>query len=91
MPPAYGHVFAFDEDGRVTANLQDPSGAYPEATSVTETDERLYVQSLHAKTLGWLDKAAAGLPAPAPEPATAPPPPAASEPQTKGKARRAQR
>jgi sugar lactone lactonase YvrE len=90
VPPAYGHVFAFDEDGRVTANLQDPSGAYPEATAVTETDERLYVQSLHAKTLGWLDKKAANLPTP-PEAVSAPPPSADAAPQTKGKAQRAQR
>lgn len=90
VPPAYGHVFAFDEDGRVTANLQDPSGAYPETTAITETDERLYVQSLHAKTLGWLDKAAAGLPPP-PEAVSEPPPPAASAPRTKGKKRPAQR
>jgi sugar lactone lactonase YvrE len=61
VPPAYGHVFAFDESGKVLIDLQDPSGAYPEATAVTETDDRLYIQSLHAKTLGWTDKKAAGL------------------------------
>lgn len=53
VPPAYGHVIAFTEDGRVVADLQDPTGAYPETTAVTETRERLYVQSLHAKGLGW--------------------------------------
>lgn len=51
---SYGHVVAFDEEGRVTADLQDPSGTYPETTGVTETAERLYIHSLHAKTLGWL-------------------------------------
>lgn len=56
VPKAYGHVIAFTEDGRVVADLQDPSGAYPETTAVTETRDRLYVQSLHAKTLGWLPK-----------------------------------
>lgn len=61
VPAAYGHVMAFDETGRVRADLQDPSGAYPETTAITETADRLYVQSLHAKTLGWLHKAAAGL------------------------------
>jgi len=61
VPPAYGHVFAFDESGKVLADLQDPSGAYPEATAVTETEDRLYIQSLHAKTLGWMDKKKAGL------------------------------
>ncbi len=54
VPRAYGHVMAFTEDGRVVADLQDPSGAYPETTGVTETRDRLYVQSLHAHGLGWL-------------------------------------
>ncbi len=61
VPPAYGHVFAFDENGKVLADLQDPSGAYPETTAVTESDDRLYIQSLHSKTLGVLEKKAAGL------------------------------
>ncbi len=56
VPPAYGHVFAFTEDGRIVADLQDPSGAYPETTAITETGDRLYVQSLHAKGLGWMPK-----------------------------------
>ncbi len=56
VPPAYGHVFAFTEDGAVVADLQDPSGAYPETTAVTETADRMYVQSLHAKGLGWKTK-----------------------------------
>ena len=56
IPESYGHVMAFTEDGRIVADLQDPSGAYPETTSVTETADRLYVQSLHAKSLGWLPR-----------------------------------
>jgi hypothetical protein len=40
----------------VLVDLQDPSGAYPETTAVTETADRLYIQSLHAKTLGWMPK-----------------------------------
>jgi sugar lactone lactonase YvrE len=56
IPQAYGHVFAFTEDGRVVADWQDPSGAYPETTAITETPDRLYVQSLHARTLGWLPR-----------------------------------
>lgn len=47
---------AFSEDGKVLADLQDPSGAYPETTAVTETADRLYIQSLHAKGLGWMLK-----------------------------------
>jgi sugar lactone lactonase YvrE len=61
VPPAYGHVFAFDESGKVLLDLQDPSGAYPETTAITEAGDRLYVQSLHAKTLGWLQTSKAGL------------------------------
>jgi sugar lactone lactonase YvrE len=52
----YGHVFAFDEDGRVTEDLQDPRGAYPETTGATETAERLYIHSLHAHTIGWVPR-----------------------------------
>ena len=29
------------------------AGSYPESTSVTETADRLIVQSLHQKVLGW--------------------------------------
>lgn len=53
---SYGHVFAIDEEGRVMADLQDPSGAYPEATGVTETADRLYIHSLHAHGIGWLPR-----------------------------------
>jgi hypothetical protein len=53
---SYGHVFAIDEEGRVTADLQDPSGAYPETTGVTETADRLYIHSLHAHGIGWLPR-----------------------------------
>ncbi len=56
VPKAYGHVIAFSEDGRVLADLQDPSGAYPETTAITETPERWYVQSLHAHGIGWLPR-----------------------------------
>ncbi len=52
----YGHVFAFDEQGRVTQDLQDPSGAYPSTTGATETAERLYIHSLTARTIGWLPR-----------------------------------
>jgi len=61
VPKAYGHVFAFNEDGKVVADLQDPSGAYPETTAVTETADRLYIQSLHAHQIGWLPKPVIGI------------------------------
>lgn len=51
--PPYSHVFAFGEDGRIVADLQDPSGAYPETTGATETADRLYIHSLHAQAIGW--------------------------------------
>ena len=44
----YGHAFAFDENGQVTEDLQDPSGAYPETTGVTETADRIYIHSLRS-------------------------------------------
>jgi sugar lactone lactonase YvrE len=62
VPPAYGHVIAFDEDGRVLADLQDPAGAIAETSGVTEWGGRLYVHSLHAAAFGILDAAAAGPP-----------------------------
>ena len=58
VPPAYGHVIAFDEMGKIVADLQDPTGAYPETTGVTETADTLYIQSLHAKVLGYMKKPA---------------------------------
>jgi sugar lactone lactonase YvrE len=53
LPKPYGHVFAFDDRGRIVADLQDPAGSYPETTGVTETAERLYIQNLHLGVLGW--------------------------------------
>jgi sugar lactone lactonase YvrE len=58
LPPAYGHVFAFTEDGYVVEDLQDPSGAYPETTAVTEFGDRWFIQSLHATTLGVITQPA---------------------------------
>lgn len=52
----YGHVFAFDESGKVVEDLQDPSGAYPETTGATETADRLYIHSLHAHAIGWMPR-----------------------------------
>jgi hypothetical protein len=50
-PPGYAGPHAANTR---LADLQDPTGAYPETTAITETRERLYVQSLHAKGIGWL-------------------------------------
>jgi sugar lactone lactonase YvrE len=54
LPKKYGHVVAFTEEGKVVADLQDPSGDYPETTGVTETADRLYVQNLKLPSIGWL-------------------------------------
>ncbi len=54
VPKPYGHVMAFTEDGKVVADLQDPSGASPITTGVTETAERLFIHSVDGKELGWL-------------------------------------
>lgn len=54
VPKAYGHVIAFDDNGKVLDDLQDPTGAYPETTSVTEVDGELFIQSLYAHAVGWM-------------------------------------
>ncbi|MCH8180548.1 MAG: SMP-30/gluconolactonase/LRE family protein [Proteobacteria bacterium] len=54
VPKAYGHLIAFDDNGRVLADLQDPQGGYPETTAATEADGKLFVQSLHAHAIGWM-------------------------------------
>lgn len=54
VPKAYGHVLAFQEDGKIVHDLQDPGGSYPETTGVLETETKLYIQSLHAHAIGWL-------------------------------------
>lgn len=54
VPPAYGHVIAFDEGGRILLDLQDPAGRLPETSGATEHEGRLYVQSLHATAFGIL-------------------------------------
>lgn len=52
----YGHVFAFNEDGRVVEDLQDPAGRYPQTTGVTETADHLYIHSLNATVIGWMPR-----------------------------------
>ncbi len=54
VPPAYGHLIAFDEQGRILDDLQDATGAYPETTAATEVNGKLFVQSLHAHSVGWM-------------------------------------
>lgn len=56
MPKPYGHVIALTEDGKVVDDLQDPSGASPLTTGVTETIDHLYIHSANGDNLGWLAK-----------------------------------
>jgi sugar lactone lactonase YvrE len=58
LPKHYGHIFAFTEDGKIVADLQDPSGALVNTTGATEVAGRLYVQSLKARTIGWVPRPA---------------------------------
>ena len=53
LPKPNGHIFAFNEAGQVVADLQDPSGTYPQTTGATETADRIYAQNLHSPVLGW--------------------------------------
>ncbi len=62
VPKPYGHALAFNEQGQVLADLQDPSGRYPEVTGITEVKGTLYVHSLLAPALGVLKAAQAELP-----------------------------
>ena len=52
----YGHVFAIDEDGRVTADLQDPSGAYPETTARPRPRTASTSTACRTRSLDWLPR-----------------------------------
>jgi len=58
---AYGHIIAIDGNGKVLEDLQDPNGRYPINSSVTETEDYLYIGSLVAPVLGRLPKKKIGL------------------------------
>ncbi|MDG1773770.1 MAG: SMP-30/gluconolactonase/LRE family protein [Oceanicoccus sp.] len=58
---AYSHVFAMDKDGNVLTSLQDPKGMYHTNTGAVETDDWLYISSLHAANLGRISKKRAGI------------------------------
>lgn len=57
----YGHIMAIDDRGNVVADLQDTEGTYPLNTSVTETEDYLYIGSLVAPVLARLEKSKVGL------------------------------
>ena len=54
----YSHVFAMDGQGNVLQSLQDPSGDYHTNTGALETNNWLYISSLHEDELArlkWTD------------------------------------
>jgi sugar lactone lactonase YvrE len=56
LPKHFGHVFSFNAAGQIVADLQDPAGIQLNTTGATETPDRIYVQSLSARTIGWLPR-----------------------------------
>ncbi|PHS59447.1 MAG: strictosidine synthase [Alteromonas sp.] len=54
---AYGHVIKLNKQGKVTNDLQDPSGNYPLTTGVLETADMLYISSLTASSVAVVEKA----------------------------------
>jgi len=52
----YGHVIAFTEDGKIISDLQDPSGGVDVTPGLTETRDRLSVQTINDVTgIPWLE------------------------------------
>ena len=64
MRPAtehYSHVFAIDEEGTVITSLQDPDGQHHTNTGALESEQWLYISSLHAPNLARINKQSLGL------------------------------
>ena len=58
---SYSHVFAMDKDGAVITSLQDPNGEHHTNTGAMETDNWLYISSLHADNLARISRENAGI------------------------------
>ncbi|MCK5894834.1 MAG: SMP-30/gluconolactonase/LRE family protein [Endozoicomonadaceae bacterium] len=52
----YAHIIAFDDNGIIVKNLQDALGRFAFTTGVLETDDSLYLSSLHEQTIGRIRK-----------------------------------
>lgn len=50
----WGHLIAVNAEGEIVANLQDPAGGYAFVTGALETDDGLFVTSLHMHALARL-------------------------------------
>lgn len=64
MRPAtehYSHVFAIDETGMIITSLQDPNGQHHTNTGALESEQWLYISSLHAPNLARINKQSVGL------------------------------
>jgi sugar lactone lactonase YvrE len=57
----YSHVFAMDKDGAVILSLQDPNGEHHTNTGAMETDNWLYISSLHSDNLARISRENAGI------------------------------
>ena len=58
---SYSHVIAIDGDGNVLTSLQDPNGQHHTNTGALETDDWLYISSLHADNLARIKREDAGI------------------------------
>ena len=54
-PKQYGHVVAFNENGNILVDLQDPEGKLL-TMGATETPNGLYIQSQRSAAIGYLQK-----------------------------------
>ena len=57
----YSHVFAMTGDGEVLTSLQDPEGEHHTNTGALETEDWLYISSLHADNLARISWKNVGL------------------------------
>jgi len=60
-PVHYGHIIAINDRGHVLYNFQDPDASCPMNTSVTETENYIYIGSLITDFIARLPKSDAGL------------------------------
>jgi len=52
---AYSHLVRMDDNGRIVKSWQDPKGGYPMVTGAILADDKIYLSSLTAQGLGYID------------------------------------